>query len=138
MQFVKGKPPETQCSTRPGDRAKRREVALGGPGFEPKCIRAWLSLRPSQGQLALLGDEFNDTLSTDTVPVLHLYAKSSVCLLLLVLFHREHTYMHLELCNLRQECHPNDGKNERELKKMRNNSLNRHVPKHSVICMLDV
>jgi hypothetical protein len=35
MQFVKGKPPETQYATRPGARAKRREVALGRPGLEP-------------------------------------------------------------------------------------------------------
>jgi hypothetical protein len=35
MQFVKGKSPETQYATRPGARAKRREVALGRPGFEP-------------------------------------------------------------------------------------------------------
>jgi hypothetical protein len=32
MQFVKGKPPESQYATRPGARAKRREVALGRPG----------------------------------------------------------------------------------------------------------
>jgi hypothetical protein len=51
MQFVKGKPPEAQYATRPGARARRREVALGRPGFEPGRIRAWLSLRPSQGQL---------------------------------------------------------------------------------------
>jgi hypothetical protein len=38
MQFVKGKPPETQYATRPGARAKRREVALGTPGFEPGRI----------------------------------------------------------------------------------------------------
>jgi hypothetical protein len=38
MQFVKGKPPETQYATRPGARAKRREVALGRPGFEPGRI----------------------------------------------------------------------------------------------------
>jgi hypothetical protein len=38
MQFVKGKPPETQYATCPGDRAKRREVALGRPGFEPGRI----------------------------------------------------------------------------------------------------
>jgi hypothetical protein len=44
MQFVKGKPPETQCATCPGARAKRREVALGRPGFEAGRIRAWLSL----------------------------------------------------------------------------------------------
>jgi hypothetical protein len=34
MQFLKGKPPETHYATRPGARAKRREVALGRPGFE--------------------------------------------------------------------------------------------------------
>jgi hypothetical protein len=51
MQLVEGKPPETQYATRPGARAKRREVALGRLGFEPGRIRAWLSLRPSQGQL---------------------------------------------------------------------------------------
>jgi hypothetical protein len=50
MQFVKGKPPETQNATCPGACGKRREVALGRPGFEPGRIRAWLSLRPSQGQ----------------------------------------------------------------------------------------
>jgi hypothetical protein len=49
MQFVKGKPPDTQYATRPGARAKRREVALGTSGFEPGSIRAWLSLRPFQG-----------------------------------------------------------------------------------------
>jgi hypothetical protein len=49
MHFVKGKPPETQYATRPGARAKRREVALGRPGFEPGRNCAWLSLRPSQG-----------------------------------------------------------------------------------------
>jgi hypothetical protein len=38
MQFVKGKPPETQDATRPGARAKRREVALCRPGFEPGRI----------------------------------------------------------------------------------------------------
>jgi hypothetical protein len=38
MQFVKGKPPETHYATRPGARAKRREVALGRPGFEPGRI----------------------------------------------------------------------------------------------------
>jgi hypothetical protein len=38
MQFVKGKPPEIQNATRPGARAKRREVALGRPGFEPGRI----------------------------------------------------------------------------------------------------
>jgi hypothetical protein len=38
MQFVKGKPPETQNATRPGAREKRREVALGRPGFEPGRI----------------------------------------------------------------------------------------------------
>jgi hypothetical protein len=38
MQFVKGKPPETQYVTRPGARAKRQEVALGRPGFEPGRI----------------------------------------------------------------------------------------------------
>jgi hypothetical protein len=38
MQFVKGKPPETQYATRPGARAKRRQVALGRPGFEPGRI----------------------------------------------------------------------------------------------------
>jgi hypothetical protein len=43
MQFVKGKPPETQYATCPGARAKRREVALGRPGFEPGRIRACLS-----------------------------------------------------------------------------------------------
>jgi hypothetical protein len=45
MQLVKGKPPETQYATRPGARAKRREVALDRPGFEPGRIRAWLSFR---------------------------------------------------------------------------------------------
>jgi hypothetical protein len=49
MQFVKGKPLGTQYATRPGARAKRREVALDRPGFEPGRICAWLSLRPSQG-----------------------------------------------------------------------------------------
>jgi hypothetical protein len=44
MQFVKGKPPETQYATRPGARAKRREVALGRPGLEAGRMRAWLSL----------------------------------------------------------------------------------------------
>jgi hypothetical protein len=48
MQFVKGKPPDTQYATCPGARAKRRDVALVRPGFEPGRIRAWLSLRPSQ------------------------------------------------------------------------------------------
>jgi hypothetical protein len=44
MQFVKkGKPPETQYATRPGACAKRREVTLGRPGFEPGRIRTWLS-----------------------------------------------------------------------------------------------
>jgi hypothetical protein len=38
MQFVKEKPPETQYATRPGARAKRQEVALGRPGFEPGGI----------------------------------------------------------------------------------------------------
>jgi hypothetical protein len=38
MQFVKGKPPETQYATHPGARAKRREAALGRPGFEPGRI----------------------------------------------------------------------------------------------------
>jgi hypothetical protein len=38
MQFVEGKPPETQYATRQGARAKRREVALGRPGFEPGRI----------------------------------------------------------------------------------------------------
>jgi hypothetical protein len=38
MQFVKGKPPETQYATRLGARAKGREVALGRPGFEPGRI----------------------------------------------------------------------------------------------------
>jgi hypothetical protein len=52
MQFVKGKPPETQYTTHPEARAKRREVALGRPGFEPGRIRAWLSLGPSQGHLS--------------------------------------------------------------------------------------
>jgi hypothetical protein len=46
MQFVKGKPPETQNATCPGARAKRREVALGRPGFEPGSLGAWLSSRP--------------------------------------------------------------------------------------------
>jgi hypothetical protein len=41
MQFVKGKPPETQYATRPGARAKRREVALGRPG----CIHATLFMQ---------------------------------------------------------------------------------------------
>jgi hypothetical protein len=49
MQFVNEKPPETQYTTRPGARAKRREVALAKPGFEPRRVDAWLSLRPSQG-----------------------------------------------------------------------------------------
>jgi hypothetical protein len=49
MQFVKVKPPETKYATRPGARVKRREVALGRPGFEPGRILAWLSLWPSQG-----------------------------------------------------------------------------------------
>jgi hypothetical protein len=51
MQYVKGKPPETLYATRPGARAKRREVALSRPGFEPGRIRAWLTSRPSRGQL---------------------------------------------------------------------------------------
>jgi hypothetical protein len=51
MQFAKGKPPETQNATRPGARAKRRELALGRPGFKPGHIRTWLSLTPSQGLL---------------------------------------------------------------------------------------
>jgi hypothetical protein len=50
MQFVMGKSPETQHATRPGARAKRREVAVGRPGFEPGRTRAWLRLRPPQGQ----------------------------------------------------------------------------------------
>jgi hypothetical protein len=40
MQFVKSKPTETQNATRTGARVKRREVALGRPGFEPGRIRA--------------------------------------------------------------------------------------------------
>jgi hypothetical protein len=59
MQFVKGKPPESQYATRPGARAKRREVALGSPGFEPGRIRAWLHLRPSQGQGPLIRQPTN-------------------------------------------------------------------------------
>jgi hypothetical protein len=59
MQFVKGKPPETQYATRPGARAKRREVALGRPGFEPGRIRAWLSLRPSQGHVRIQHQDEN-------------------------------------------------------------------------------
>jgi hypothetical protein len=35
MHFVKGNPPESQYATYPGAHAKRREVALGRPGFEP-------------------------------------------------------------------------------------------------------
>jgi hypothetical protein len=50
MQFVQRKPPETQYATRPGARAKSREVALGRPGFEPGRIHAWLGSTPSQGQ----------------------------------------------------------------------------------------
>jgi hypothetical protein len=44
MQFaiVKEKPPETLYTTRLRARAKRREVALGRPGYEPVRIRAWL------------------------------------------------------------------------------------------------
>jgi hypothetical protein len=38
MQFVKGKSPEIHYATRPGARAKRRDVALGRPGFEPGRI----------------------------------------------------------------------------------------------------
>jgi hypothetical protein len=57
MQFVKGKPPETQYAIRPGARLKRRGVALGRLGFEPGCIRAWLSLRPSQGGMLPLTAE---------------------------------------------------------------------------------
>jgi hypothetical protein len=34
MQFVKGKPSETQYATRPGARAKIREVALGTLGLQ--------------------------------------------------------------------------------------------------------
>jgi hypothetical protein len=49
MQFVKKKPPEPSYANRPGARAKRQEVALGRPGFEPGHISAWLSFRPSQG-----------------------------------------------------------------------------------------
>jgi hypothetical protein len=45
MQFVKGKPSETQYATCPGARAKRREVALGRLGFEPGSLGAWLSLK---------------------------------------------------------------------------------------------
>jgi hypothetical protein len=44
MHFVKGKLPETQYATRPGARVKRREVALGRPGFEPGRRRAQLSI----------------------------------------------------------------------------------------------
>jgi hypothetical protein len=53
MQFVKGKPPETQYATRPGARAKRREVALGRPGFEPGRIARMAEFkaipRPGEG-----------------------------------------------------------------------------------------
>jgi hypothetical protein len=46
-----GKPPETQYATCPGARAKRREVALRRPGFEPGRLSAWLSQRLSQDQV---------------------------------------------------------------------------------------
>jgi hypothetical protein len=61
MQLVKGKPPETQYATRPGAGAKRREVALGRPGFEPGRIRAWLSLRPPQGETRAPGVEVGNS-----------------------------------------------------------------------------
>jgi hypothetical protein len=48
MQFLKMKPPETQFTTCLGARAKRREVALGRPGFEPGCVRGWV--RSSQAK----------------------------------------------------------------------------------------
>jgi hypothetical protein len=42
MQFVKGKPPETQYASRPGACAKRREVALDRPGFENAgCVESY-------------------------------------------------------------------------------------------------
>jgi hypothetical protein len=53
MQFIKGKPPETQYATCPGARAKRQEVALGRRGCEPGHIGALLSLRSSQDQHGL-------------------------------------------------------------------------------------
>jgi hypothetical protein len=35
MQFIEGRPPETQYAPGPGDRAKRREVPPGSPRLEP-------------------------------------------------------------------------------------------------------
>jgi hypothetical protein len=52
MRFVKGGPPETQHAICPGACARRREAALGRPGFEPGRIRAWLSFRSCQDQLS--------------------------------------------------------------------------------------
>jgi hypothetical protein len=51
MQSVKGKLLRTQYAPRQGARAKGREVALGGPGFEPGRISASLSLRLSRGHM---------------------------------------------------------------------------------------
>jgi hypothetical protein len=55
MQFVKGKPPETQFATRPGARAKRREVALGRPGFEPGRIAHMAEFPRPRGTLQCPG-----------------------------------------------------------------------------------
>jgi hypothetical protein len=60
MQSGKGKPPETQYATRPGARAKRREVPLGRPGFEPGRIARMAEFkaipRPSQGYEPIPGE----------------------------------------------------------------------------------
>jgi hypothetical protein len=58
MQFVEGTPPETQYATRPGARAKRREVPLGRPGFEPGRIARVAEFKaiPRPISQALIGD----------------------------------------------------------------------------------
>jgi hypothetical protein len=52
MQFVKGKAPETQYATRPGAGAKRREVALGRPGFEPGRIARMAEFKAIPGPVS--------------------------------------------------------------------------------------